>query len=140
MSTFASDAIRAEISDGHAVGRYWKELIAGEFGNTGLPISASTSALSNQLTVKSGQGMLFGISGFNNNAAAQFIQIHDVQGVPADGAIPVVVITVPTVANFSMDWIFPGRYFRRGIYICNSSTAATKTIGSADCWIDAQFI
>lgn len=146
-----SDFIQEQISRGRAaeeaskpssISHYWRELLAGEFEASGVPLSATTNALAASLVVKSGAGLLFGISGFNNNAAAQFIQIFDAETLPADGAIPSVVIKAPanTTGNFSADWIFPGRFFSRGIVICNSSTAATKTIGAADCWFDAQYI
>jgi len=59
--------------------------------------------------------------------------------VPANGAVPVAVFTVATVANLAVNWI-PGRTFRRGIVICNSSTGPTLTIGAADCFFDAQYV
>lgn len=123
----------------NAVGR-WVDVLAGEFEAPGIPLNSTSNALENSRIVKAGAGLLFGLSGFNNKGSAQFIQIFDSATVPADGVVPVVVLTVPTVANFSLDWVFPGRFFVRGIVITNSSTAATKTIGSADCWIDAQYI
>lgn len=116
------------------------ERLSGEVLASGLPLNVWSGALAASMVVKSGNGTLFGISGINNKNAAQYIQIHDSSTVPADGAVPCIVITVPTVTNFSMSWVIPGRYFARGIVICNSSTLATKTIGSADCWFDAQYI
>jgi hypothetical protein len=140
MSLIESDVVKAEAYGSHStVKAYWEAILAGEF-EQGLPLNNHTTALANSLVVKSGAGMLFGISGFNNKVSAQFIQIFDTQTVPSNGAVPDVILTAPTVANFSMDWVFPGRFFRQGIVIVNSSTAATLTIGSADCWFDAQYI
>ena len=140
MSDFLLEKLEGADLHRHPLVSKWKAIRAGEFESAGAPLNNHTLALANSLVVKSGAGLLFGISGFNNKNAAQFIQIFDAQSVPADGAIPDVILTVPTVANFSMDWIFPGRFFQQGIVIVNSSTAATKTIGSADCWIDAQYL
>lgn len=121
--------------------RYWKGILAGDFGPAGLPVNATANGLQASLVVKSGRGLLFGISGVNTNVAAQFIQIHDANTVPANGAVPVVVISAAAgPSNFSADWIFPGRFFQRGIVLVNSSTSGSLTIGSADCWFDAQFI
>jgi len=106
----------------------------------GWPLSASVNALTNVLLVKAGRGWLYGFSGFNNKASAQFIQVHDANSIPADGAVPVFVMTAATVANFSVVSGSTNRKFQRGIVICNSSTAATKTIASSDCWIDAQYL
>lgn len=105
-----------------------------------LPSNNTTLALANQLMVKSGAGYLMGITGFNNKISAQFIQVHDSSTIPGNGAVPVVVITVPTASNFSITYMPLGRLFWEGIAIVNSSTAATLTIGAADCWIDAQYI
>ena len=107
----------------------------------GFPLSASTVALANSLVVKSGPGRLLSLTAYNNKNAAQFLQIFDLIGVPADGAIPVMVFTVATVANLpNITFGLGGRWFTRGIVVCNSSTAATKTIGAADCWFDVQYL
>jgi hypothetical protein len=138
-----AEALRAAAAGGirdHVAG-YWKGLLAGEFGAAGLPFNSRSNELEASRVVKSGRGILFGISGINTNVAAQFIQIHDAGSVPSNGAVPEVVIAAAAGAsNFSMDWIFPGRFFQRGIVIVNSSTSATLTIGAADCWFDAQYI
>ena len=106
---------------------------------TGLPVSASSLALSQFLVVKAGPGTLYGVSVYNNKAGAQFIQLFDAIGAPASGAVPVATFTVPTVSNLGLYWGSVGRWFNIGIVIANSSTVATQTAGSADTWYDAQY-
>lgn len=118
----------------------WDARYAGENDPIGLPENSTSNALEASRVVKAGAGTLFGFSGFSNRGSSQFILVFDALAVPAAGAIPVIVLTVPTVANFSYDGGFRGRAFHSGIVICNSSTAATLTIGSADCWFDAQYV
>lgn len=102
--------------------------------------NATTPIYANSLNVKTSPGRLKGLTGYNSKASAQFIQIHDASSLPADSAIPKIILTVPTVANFSFDFGTIGRYFTAGIIVCNSSTGPTKTIGSADCWFDVQYV
>jgi hypothetical protein len=90
------------------------------------------------LIVKATGGTFFGLTGYNSKGSSQFIQLHDSATLPADTAIPEVVFTVPATSNFSLDYSV-GREFKLGIVVSNSSTGATKTIGSADCWFDVQY-
>lgn len=92
--------------------------------------------------IKQTAGVLFSIDGYNSKASAQFILIFDSSSpvAPAEGAIPVKVVTVPATANFSIDLGYWGRSFSAGIWVTNSSTGPTKTIGSADCWFDASYV
>lgn len=80
-------------------------------------------------------GNLLSITGYNSKASAQFIQIHNVVSTPAEAAVPVDFFTIPASSSFTYT---PnenvGDPYTVGIYICNSSTGPTKTIGSADCW------
>jgi hypothetical protein len=116
------------------------EVFAGnERGASNLPANIHSNALSASLIVKSGQGLLYGFTVLNTNASAQFIQVFDAQSVPADGAVPAVVFVVAGAGDKGVNWI-PARTFHTGIVICNSSTADTKTLGSADCFFDAQFV
>ena len=101
--------------------------------------NAKTTALAASLVVKAVKGTLYGLTGHSNRSSTQFIQVHDAASLPANGAVPDIIFQVPATASFSLDFNV-GREFQVGIVISNSSTAATKTIGSADCWFDVQYI
>jgi hypothetical protein len=98
-----------------------------------------SSALESSAVISDAPGHLFSITGYNDNAGAQFVQIHDAAALPADGAVPAIVLTVAAKENFWYELKEIGRFFSNGIVVCNSSTAATKTIGAADCWFNAQY-
>ena len=99
----------------------------------------ATTAYATSLVVKATPGALYGISGYNSKASAQFIQLHDAATLPADTAIPVFLLVAAASSNFSVDFGVYGRSFSVGCVITNSSTGPTKTIGSADCWFDVQY-
>lgn len=84
-------------------------------------------------------GALVSLSGFNNSASAQFIQIHNAIALPIDGAAPIAFFTVPAASNFSFSFPTP-LTMSVGITICRSSTGPTKTIGAgaADVWFYGQ--
>lgn len=103
-------------------------------------INATTTAYAASIVASDVPATLYRVHGYNSKASAQFIQIHDAASLPADAQVPAVVITVAATSNFDIDFGRHGRLFGTGVVICNSSTGATKTIGSADCWVDAQLI
>ena len=102
--------------------------------------NATTTAYAASLVAIQVPATLMGVSGYNSNASSQFIQLHDATSLPADTAIPQIIIDVPALSNFSVDFGDDGRVFNNGIVVCNSSTGPTKTIGAADCWFDVQVI
>ena len=102
--------------------------------------NATSTAYETSRVVKNIPGTVYGLTGYNSKASAQFIHLYDATAVPADTAVPVVVITAAASSNFSIDFGIYGRRFTTGICIGNSSTGPTKTIGSADCWFDVQFL
>lgn len=112
----------------------------GGEASQGFPDNNRSVAYENTRQLKSGPGVLFGLSVYNSNASTQFVQIHDAAAIPADGAVPAFFFPVATASAVFVQYAPPGRFFKQGIVVCNSSTGPTKTVGSADCFFDAQFI
>lgn len=96
----------------------------------------TSSALEASHVLKASAGTLVSLVGYNSGAA-QFIQVHNSATAPADAAVPKYVFTVPASSNFSLDFPITGAPFTTGISVCNSSTAASKTVGAADCFFSA---
>ena len=105
-----------------------------------LPRNASSTALANSLVAFTGQGRVFGFSVTSTKASGQFIQVFNANSVPADGAIPLISIDIATVVAKSYMFTAAGRWFTIGCVLCNSSTQGSKTIASADCLFDVQYI
>lgn len=103
------------------------------------PLSSDSRAYESYRVVKSSQGRLWSVSGYNSKTTAQFIQVFDSRTLPPDGAVPLVVISAPALANFYWDSTMAPKPFFLGISVCNSSTGPTKTIGSADCWFNVRY-
>lgn len=111
-----------------------------EFANSSLPLNKHSQALASSLVVSTTTCYLVALTINNTNAAAQFVQLHESTSLPANGAIPATVFTAPAAGDKFVAYSLPGRYFENGIVVANSSTAATLTIGAADCFFDVQFI
>lgn len=116
-----------------------KLLVALSAPATSPVLSSTTPAYATSLVVKAAAGILYGVTGYNSKGTPQFLQIHDAAALPADTAVPKIVISVPASSSFALEFGM-GRGFANGIVICNSSTGPTKTIGAADIWVDAQYI
>lgn len=101
---------------------------------TAMPITnKAQAALAASFVAVAAPAKVYAITGYNSKASAQFIQLFDANGLPADASVPIQCITVPAASNFSFDFGFHGMDFSNGVVVCNSSTAPAKTIGAADC-------
>lgn len=74
----------------------------------------------------------------NTNAALRYIQVFDAAAVPANGAVPLITFPLTAAASTQPPLSFGvyGRTFTNGIVVCNSTTEATLTLGSADSFFD----
>ena len=100
-------------------------------------LNTQTSAYVSGLVIVASSGNLVEVRGYNSGPA-QWIHIFDSPTVPADTAVPVEIIKVPSDANFYINP--PGtKAFVSGISVANSYSGATLVIGSADCWFEADY-
>ena len=112
------------------------------------PSGAAAQALTNDTSAayeassvsKAGAGTVYGLTGYNSRTSDQFFQFFNSTTVPADATAPVITIRVAASSNFSVDFGVYGRRFSTGISWSNSSTGATKTIGSADMFVDINYV
>lgn len=105
-----------------------------------LPENATTTAYVKSLVVSATPASLCGLSGYNSNAATQYIQIHDAASLPSNGAYPVISFPAIALDKFSIDFGANPRQFNTGIVVCISSTHNTLTLGAAaDTSFDVQF-
>jgi hypothetical protein len=108
-------------------------------GDALLPLNNASRALTASVVVKTGPGILYGFTVTNTAASAQYVLAFDAASLPADGAIPLFAKSLPANDAVGFNWL-PGRTFLTGIVLCNSSTNTSKTIGSANCLFDVQFV
>lgn len=116
------------------------EQLFAAFGASELPLGKHSQVLASSLVAFTGPVYMTALSVANTNASAQYVQVFDSTAVPANGAIPTMLLTATGASDKFITYPLPGRFFHTGIIVCNSSTAATLTIGAADCFFDVQFI
>jgi|SRR5690348_14093561 len=103
-----------------------------------LPTNDYGRGLSASLVIP-GHIVVYGFTAFSTNAGSQFVLMFDASAVPADTAVPILALDVAAATLRGVSWSPPGRQFLQGFVLCTSSTAATKTIGSADTFFDVQY-
>lgn len=95
-------------------------------------LRANSVALAASLIAKASKGSMYRAFGYNSLAGTQFIQVHDSATLPADTAVPILVIAVAASSPWQIDLNGIGFPFQNGIVLCNSTTGPTKTIGAAN--------
>lgn len=104
-----------------------------------LPLYFASPRLQASAVVKTGPGTFYSVTMTNTNADARFLQVFDARDLPADGAVPLFSRSVAIGDAITLTWTV-GHTFNVGLIVCNSTTAASKTLGSADSIFDVTFI
>lgn len=112
-------------------------LVTSDTGGTSVSRVSST-ALEASRVIKNASGTLWDLTIDNSKTSEQWIQLHNTTSVPADTAVPVWIIRVAASTSVMVSFQ-EGMPFATGISVCNSSTAATKTVGSSDCFFSANY-
>jgi len=90
--------------------------------------------------VRAGAATLRSVFVSSKAAAAGFIFIFDSATLPANATLPdFPPVPIPAGPAFISVDIAEGRPMVNGIVVAFSSTQATLTLGTADCWIEAHF-
>jgi hypothetical protein len=103
-----------------------------------LPRNYATETLRSSIRVQ-GSIVVYGFTVYSTSAAAQFVCLFDANALPADGSVPIFSWPLAAHNGVGFGWQPNGRRFDAGLVRCNSSTDASKTIGSADCLFDVQY-
>ena len=103
------------------------------------PLNFNVGAKVNSIVVP-GRIVAYGFTAYNTKASSQFINVFDANAQPGNGAVPLFSWSLAANTGVGFGWQPNGRQFQTGLVLCNSSTDATVTIGSADCFFDAQYV
>lgn len=113
------------------------EAIASGAGSTDAAALDQSAAASK--VIKGSAGSLKSLTVYNSGAA-QFILIMNSATLPSNGAVTLLYPPIPIAAASILMLEFDRPLVAStGIVVCNSSTAPSKTIGSADCMFAAQY-
>ncbi len=117
------------------------QLTSNESGQKPTQVFSSVAA-ENKPIVTASKGSVLNVLGYTSATADIFIQIFDTNAVPAEAAIPTAVFVIPGRtggSSFSLAIPNGGLPCTSGIVICNSSTAATKTVGSSNTFFTVTY-
>jgi hypothetical protein len=101
----------------------------------------SNTTWDNDLLVSAVGTVMLGLLGSSKSAGSQYVMVFDSASAVSNGTAPKIhPIFIGSEDNFYIEIPVRGMEFLNGIYIANSSTDTTLTIGSADCWFTAVMI
>jgi len=101
----------------------------------------SNTTWDNDLLVSAVGTVMLGLLGSSKNSSDQYVMVFDSAAAVSNGTAPKIhPIFISALDNFYIEIPVRGMKFDNGIYIANSSTNTTLTIGSADCWFTAVMI
>lgn len=81
---------------------------------------------------------VYGWTVYSSLTSAQWILYFDQLNAPGSGAVPICALPIAASNQVSAFWGDCGRIFRKGLWLCNSTTDTTLTPGAANCFFDVQ--
>ena len=98
----------------------------------------SNTTWDNDLLVSAVGTVMLGLLGSSKNSADQYVMVFDSAAAVSNGTAPKIhPIFIAAEDNFYIEIPVRGMTFDNGIYVANSTTNTTLTLGSADCWFTA---
>jgi hypothetical protein len=93
----------------------------------------------NHVVVATEAATLLGANIYNGSSDVGFLQVFDAAAIPAEDAVPLVILAMPAHSSARLDFGPRGRGFTTGIVLAGSSVAAEyeAVLGFV---IDAQYI
>jgi hypothetical protein len=95
----------------------------------------NSAALEAGAQIKATPGMLHSLVAVNTGSSDRYVQVHNAASAPADTAVP--MLSLPVEAGKTISFVMPTA-LDTGIYVCLSTTAGEKTLGSAEALFFAQ--
>jgi hypothetical protein len=152
MSVNFNQLVGNTVSTGNGVVGTGVQRVAIASDNSIIPVyqtvsSASTNAATRvnstaaeaSRVLKASAGRLYILTITTSRTSDQYFQLFNSTTVPADSTAPIYTFKLPADSTVQIDFSSVGGiYFSTGIASSNSTTMATKTIGSADCFITAE--
>lgn len=106
-----------------------REQVVGSVTGSGAisrsPAGANVLAVSQ--VVKASSGILYTALVYNDNAASRWLQLHDANTLPLNGAVPLAVVEVPSGTTASFDFGSRGMPFTNGLVLALSTADVTLT-------------
>jgi len=102
-------------------------------------LSKAIKILEAEVLLKGSAGVLYSLSGHNNNATAQYIMIFKSDSAVDNGEVPFRQILVGPNSDYEFELPIFGDHSLNGWYLCVSTSNLYKTLGLADCTFVAQY-
>lgn len=103
-------------------------------------IQTESTALEKGHQISAVPSLLRNLFGLNDSSDTDYyVQIHDSATTPSNGAVPKITLKAFAGANFYLQRDALPYSFKNGIYVCISTTSATKTLAASNhAWFNAQ--
>lgn len=111
-----------------------------EKGITLVIVPYYSAALEASAIIKASETKFYSITFVNTNGGTRYLQLFNSATLPADAVVPILTFPVATGVTFTYTTGEYPNLFSNGLVVCNSSTLASKTIGSADSLFYVQYI